>query len=214
MIRIVENKDWIIYTLLGVGFLYVVMFRVLLRDISLIKFFTLKEEFANNTIQSWVVTSVGFIILAAIALSNILPINPRLFAEYFNVFGYTPNKVGSIILAVVFLFFFRTVSTYFFLASIGEVERWKSFYFLATKFFLGYSLALIVLVLAQNYFPIETEWMIYVYAVFFCMSFIFKNLVYLFHHKTILPDEWYYKILYICTLQILPFLVVGKFLFF
>ncbi|NHW58550.1 DUF4271 domain-containing protein, partial [Escherichia coli] len=86
--------------------------------------------------------------------------------------------------------------------------------FLATKFFLGYSLALIVLVLAQNYFPIETEWMIYVYAVFFCMSFIFKNLVYLFHHKTILPDEWYYKILYICTLQILPFLVVGKFLFF
>ncbi|WP_260283625.1 hypothetical protein [Riemerella anatipestifer] len=106
MIRIVENKDWIIYSLLGVGFLYVVMFRVLLRDISLIKFFTLKEEFANNTIQSWVVTSVGFIILAAVALSNILPINPRLFAEYLNVFGYTPNKVGSIILALVFLFFF------------------------------------------------------------------------------------------------------------
>ncbi|MBO4233421.1 DUF4271 domain-containing protein [Riemerella anatipestifer] len=214
MIRIVENNDWIIYSLLGVGFLYVVMFRVLLRDISLIKFFTLKEEFANNTIQSWVITSVGFTILASVALSDILPINPHLFAKYFNIFGYTPNKVGSIVLALVFLFFFRTVSTYFFLASIGEVERWKSFYFLTTKFFLGYSLALIGLVFVQNYLLTEKAWVIYMYIVFFCMSFIFKNLVYLFHHKAILPDEWYYKILYICTLQILPFLVVWKFLFF
>ncbi|MDY3547846.1 DUF4271 domain-containing protein [Riemerella anatipestifer] len=214
MIRIVENKDWIIYSLLGVGFLYVLMFRVLLRDISLVNFFTLKEEFANNALQSWVVTSLGFVALASLALADILPINPHLFAEYFNVFGYTPNKVGSVILALVFLFSFRTMFTYFFLASIGEVERWKSFYFLTTKFFLGYSLILMLLVLIQYYIPVEKDWFIYIYIVLFPLAFVFKNLVYLFHHKAILPDEWYYKILYICTLQILPFLVVWKFLFF
>ncbi|TQE61297.1 DUF4271 domain-containing protein, partial [Leptospira interrogans] len=40
-----------------------------------------------------------------------------------------------------------------------------------------------------------------------------KNLVYIFHNQPILPEKWYYKFLYICTLQIVPVLVLWKFLF-
>ncbi|WKS95255.1 DUF4271 domain-containing protein [Riemerella columbina] len=213
MIRILEHKDWVIFSLLGIGFLYVFVLRVLLRDINLVEFFTLKKEVANNTFQAWLLVSLGFAIAVGLALSSLLPMVPHWFATEISVWGYQPNKIGSVLLSLLVLFAFRNFFTYFLFASIGDLDRWASFYFVATKFFMGSTLALIALILAQYYLSIDTEWMLYAYMAFFSISFIFKNLVYYFHKDEILPEEWYYKILYICTLQILPFLVVWKFLF-
>jgi hypothetical protein len=51
------------------------------------------------------------------------------------------------------------------------------------------------------------------YAFSMLMMFLAKCIFELFHKEPILPKEWYHKILYICTLQILPLLVLAKLLF-
>ena len=48
----------------------------------------------------------------------------------------------------------------------------------------------------------------------FAFAFLFKQIYYILHSSNILPQKWYYKFLYICTLQIVPVLVLWKLLFF
>lgn len=213
MIRILEYKDWVIFSLLGVGFLYVFLFRVLLRDIGLVEYLKLSIEMANNRFQSWVITSLGFIIVLALALVPYLSVTPALFSEYFSIAGYEPSRFGSVLVVVLALWAYRAFFTYFLLASLGDVDRWDRFYFVSTKFFLVYTIVLAAMVVLQYYIPIDRGQMLYVYFVLFGVGFIFKNLIYYYHKQPTLPEEWYYKILYICTLQILPALVVLKFLF-
>ncbi|MDO5616201.1 MAG: DUF4271 domain-containing protein, partial [Cruoricaptor ignavus] len=44
--------------------------------------------------------------------------------------------------------------------------------------------------------------------------FSFKILFFTFNKNYILPKEWYYKFLYICTLQFAPLFALSKLLFF
>ncbi|WP_018674701.1 DUF4271 domain-containing protein [Riemerella columbina] len=214
MVRIIENKDWVIYTLLAVGFLYVFIFRVLMREITLLKYLALDLEFVNNRFQTWLMVSAGFVVVAGLALAPFLPVIPEFYHQYDILGGYQLNKLGCVLVTLLGLFAFRILFTYFLLANSGELERWQHFYFVTTKIFLVYTLVLTCLVLIQYYIPIPKDWMIYTYLISFIIGFIFKNLIYIFKRPSILPEEWYYKILYICTLQILPFLVVCKLLFF
>ncbi|SDE56322.1 DUF4271 domain-containing protein [Riemerella columbipharyngis] len=212
MVRIVENKDWIIYTLLGISFLYVFMFRILLREISVVKFYTLKEEFVSNRFQTWVISSLGLSIVMSLAFSQFMPIIPKIFGSC-APFGYQLNKFGVFWICMVALFSVRSVFTLLFFLSIGEVKIWGSFYYVAAKYYFALSLVLMILVLVQNFLLPDGSDMLYPYVVVFGFSFVLKNLIYLFNNLQILPSEWYYKILYICALQILPILVLWKFLF-
>lgn len=61
---------------------------------------------------------------------------------------------------------------------------------------------------AYYYFPIDKERALGCYLIIIGLLFFIKNILYIFHRDEPLPREWYYKILYICTLQILPLLAL------
>ncbi|WP_232815864.1 DUF4271 domain-containing protein [Chryseobacterium capnotolerans] len=73
---------------------------------------------------------------------------------------------------------------------------------------------MIILCVTHYYFPIDRNKIFPYYFFFFAFVFIFKVFFYLFHKNKILPEKWYYKFLYICTLQIAPLLLLWKLLFF
>lgn len=212
-IRIPENNDWVIFILLGCIFLYLFMMNIVEREANLKDFLLQKYFDASNNLPSWAITSCVTTLALSVLLSQYVPIVPKYVADL-QLFGYQLNKFGFCLLAVVFFYLTKTTLGFLFYQSIGDAKKWTIFYFTSTKFYFILSFLLIILCVTHYYFPIDRNKMFLYYLLFFCFVFIFKIFFYLFHKNNILPEKWYYKFLYICTLQIAPLLLLWKLLFF
>ena len=212
-VRFPENNDWVVFILIGSIFLYIFMMNVIEREANLKDFLFQKYFDSSNNLPNWIITSVVFVFLMSALISQYVPVIPQFIVEN-QIFGYHLNKLGYT-LAVVSLFYFaRTSLSFLFYHSIGDGKKWNVFYFTSTKMQFVLSILLMLLCVGHYYFPVEKNKMFEVYVVSFCFVFIFKVLFYMFHKNNILPQEWYYKFLYICTLQIAPLLMLWKLLFF
>jgi hypothetical protein len=212
-IRIPENNDWVILILLGCIFLYLFMMNVIEREANLKDFLLQKYFDASNNLPSWVITSCVTVLTLSVLISQYIPIVPKYIADL-QILGYQLNKFGFCLIAIVFFYLIKSTLGFLFFQSIGDGKRWSIFYFTSTKFYFILSFLLIILCVTHYYFPIDRNKMFLYYLIFFSFVFIFKVFFYLFHKNNILPEKWYYKFLYICTLQIAPLLVLWKLLFF
>lgn len=212
-IRIPENNDWVIFILLGCIFLYLFMMNVIEREANLKDFLLQKYFDASNNLPSWVITSCVTVLTLSVLISQYIPIVPKYIADL-QIVGYQLNKFGFCLLAIVFFYLIKSTLGFLFFQSIGDGKRWSIFYFTSTKFYFILSFLLIILCVTHYYFPIDRNKMFLYYLIFFSFVFIFKVFFYLFHKNNILPEKWYYKFLYICTLQIAPLLLLWKLLFF
>ena len=170
-------------------------------------------EDSSNHILIWIIVSLVYCVVLSVLISQYIPIVPEIVAKM-HVLGYQLNKFGFTLLSVFLFYFVRMILTYLFYQSIGQAKKWPVFYFAATKFYFVISLILILLVIVHYYFGISKAEVFPWYVLGFCSLFAFKNLFYLFHPQKVFPTEWYYKILYICTLQFVPLLALWKLLFF
>ncbi len=211
--RIPENNDWVLFILLGCIFLYLFMMNIVEREASLKDFLLQKYFDASNNLPSWVMTSAVTALTLSALVSQYVPTVPE-YAANLQVLGYQMNKFGFCLLCVVLFYLVKTSLGYLFFQSIGDGKRWTVFYFTATKFYFILSFLLIILCIMQYYFPVDRNKLFLYYLLFFSFVFIFKVFFYLFHKNRVLPAKWYYKFLYICTLQIAPLLMLWKLLFF
>ncbi|WP_415325169.1 DUF4271 domain-containing protein [Chryseobacterium sp. MMS23-Vi53] len=212
-IRIPENNDWVIFILLGCIFLYLFMMNIVEREANLKDFLLQKYFDASNNLPSWVITSCVVTLTLSVLISQYVPVVPKFVADL-QVLGYQLNKFGFCLLTIVLFYLTKTSLGFLFYQSIGDGKKWTIFYFTSTKFYFILSFLLIILSVTHYYFPIDRNKMFFYYLLFFCFVFIFKIFFYLFHKNNILPEKWYYKFLYICTLQIAPLLLLWKLLFF
>ncbi len=212
-IRIPENNDWVIFILLGCVFLYLFMMNIVEREANLRDFLLQKYFDASNNLPSWVITSCVIILTLSVLVSQYVPTVPKFVAEL-QILGYQLNKFGFCLMAIVLFYLVRTSLGFLFFQSIGDGKKWTVFYFTATKFYFILSFLLISLCIIHYYFPVDRNEMFLYYLLFFSFVFVFKVFFYLFHKNKILPEKWYYKFLYICTLQIAPLLLLWKLLFF
>ncbi|WP_449399845.1 DUF4271 domain-containing protein [Chryseobacterium wanjuense] len=212
-IRIPENNDWVIFILLGCIFLYLFMMNIIEREANLKDFLLQKYFDASNNLPSWVITSCVTALTLSVLISQYIPIVPKYIADL-QILGYQLNKFGFCLIAIVFFYLIKSTLGFLFFQSIGDGKRWSIFYFTSTKFYFVLSFLLIILCVTHYYFPIDRNKMFLYYLLFFSFVFIFKVFFYLFHKNNILPEKWYYKFLYICTLQIAPLLLLWKLLFF
>jgi hypothetical protein len=104
--------------------------------------------------------------------------------------------------------------TFLFYSSIGDGKNLKGLALISAKYYFLESIGLIVAGFSLYYFPLDLVQYFYVVIIVMVSLFVLKNLIYIFHNQAILPEKWYYKFLYICTLQIVPVLVLWKFLFY
>lgn len=212
-LRIPENNDWVIFILLGCAFLYLFMMIGLLRDSTIREFVLQEYSDSANSLLSWLIVTVVFCLTFSVLISQYVPIIPKPFSEL-GLFGLQLNKIGFTIIAVFCFYLIKVVFGYFFYQSTGNGNRWSIFYFTNTRFFFIASLVLMVLCVAHYYFPIDHHRIFPYYVGAGAFAFIFKIFYYLFHRNAVLPKEWYYKFLYICTLQFVPVIALWNILFF
>lgn len=212
-IRIPENNDWVIFILLGCVFLYLFMMNIVEREANLKDFLLQKYFDSSNNLPSWVIISCVITLTLSVLISQYIPTVPKYIADL-RILGYQLNKFGFCFTAVVLFYLLRTGLGFLFFQSIGDGKKWTVFYFTAAKFYFILSFLLIILCITHYYFPVDRNRMFLYYLFFFSFVFIFKVFFYLFHKNKILPEKWYYKFLYICTLQIAPLLLLWKLLFF
>lgn len=209
-IREIGNSDWVILVILLCLFLYVFMLVSLNRESSLQDFVLqpLSEAVANITLN-WLMVSVVFVLVTTGLVSQYVPIIPLEVSRY-QLFGFELNKWGFTCIALSVYFIAKSLLSYLFYMSIGEGKSWGRMNFVATKFYFIYSLVVMVASVVHYYFGIDHQLALRFYWLLFALIFVFKLFYYLFNKNEILPKEWYYKILYICTLQIIPLVVLWR----
>ena len=211
-IRIPENYDWVIFIILGCCALYIIMFNWLQRDPSLKNFILQKIDGSSNAFPNWIITSVCYCLLLTSLVSQIIPTLPEAISKL-SILGLSLNNFGYSLLVVSGLYFIKSTLTFLFFHSVGSGKRWGRFYFSITRFYFILSLILIVANVIHYYYLPNKEFMLQVYAPIAVCLLVFKVAFYIFHKNQILPKPWYYKFLYICTLQIAPILVAWRLLF-
>ena len=213
MIRVVEHHDWVIYCIIGIILSYIIIFKTLHRDVTLIEFILQPYEESNNNTLSWVLTTILFSVSFSVLFSQFIPIVPKFIAQNLVLAGITFNKFGFVLFSLLLFQLIKNIFVYLFYGSINQLERFGRYSFVAQKYFMVYSLVILVISFLHYYLHFKTSNAFFYYSSLIFIAFTIKILIYLFHPQQILPRQWYYKFLYICTLQILPILVLWKFWF-
>lgn len=211
-VRIPENNDWVIFSILGCIFAFLFMLLSLNREANLKEFIMQEMGDSSNALLNWLISSLVFCILLSVFISQYVPIVPEKIS-HLQYAGLQLNKFGFTFITLSSFYLIKMFFTILFYSSIGDEKKWIDLRFIATKlYFLG-SLSLATLCIAHYYFITDKTRALAFYFSGMAITFIFKILFYSFNKNNILPEQWFYKILYICTLQILPLLVLWKVLF-
>ncbi len=211
--RIVQQNDWVIIIIVCCIFLYIFMLLSLRRDSSVTEFLLEKYADSTNNFLSWIIISLVYTLVSSVFVSQSIPVVPKKVSDI-HILGYELNKFGFTFLSISGFYFVKNILTYLFFAGTGAVKKWDIFYFTASKFYFCLSVLVIMGCVVHYFYLFDRFVMFDIYVVLFVIAFLFKLLFYMFHRNNILPEKWYYKFLYICTLQIVPVLVLLKLLFF
>ena len=182
------------------------------RDSSVRVFLMQKFADSSNNFLSWIIVSVVFIVLLAVLVSQAIPVVPKKIRDL-HLFGYEMNKFGFTFLTLLSFYGLKSVLGYLFYAGTGTLKRWSYFQFAASKFYFTVSLLLMLLCFYQYFYEFDVLKLFDFYFIGFIVLFLFKIMLYLLSPQHILPHKWYYKFLYICTLQIAPVIALWKLLF-
>ena len=212
MVRIVENHDWVIFTLLGLGVVYLILFNWVQKEVSFREYLLQSYGEAQNNLLSWVFVSCVFIVSQALLLAQYIPIVPRYVSDN-DISGWVPNKIGFMIIILSAYYLLKTLITLLFYRAIAQPKKWMVLGFIAQRFYFVESLLIMLAVIVHYYLGVDKQQAYLIYIITELVFFVVKNICYFLHKEKPLPEEWYYKILYICTLQILPMLAVWKFVF-
>ena len=212
MVRIVENHDWVIFTLLGLGVVYLILFNWVQKEVSFREYLLQSYGEAQNNLLSWVFVSCVFIVSQALLLAQYIPIVPRYVMDN-DISGWVPNKIGFMIIILSVYYLLKTLITLLFYRAVTRPKKWMILGFIAQRFYFVESLLIILAVIVHYYLGVDKQQAYLIYIITELVFFVVKNICYFLHKEKPLPEEWYYKILYICTLQILPMLAVWKFVF-
>ncbi len=213
LVRIVQHNDWVVIILVSCIFLYIFMLLSLRRDSSVTEFLLQKFADSTNNFLSWIIISFVFALVLSVFVSQNIPVVPQKVTD-FQFSGYELNKFGFTFASISVFYFLKNICTYLYFAGTGTTKKWEVFYFTASKFYFSFSILIMILIVLQFFFLFDKFLMLDVYLAVFAFAFLFKQCFYIFHPSSILPEKWYYKFLYICTLQIVPVLVLWKLLFF
>ena len=213
MVRIVQQNDWVTFIVTGCILLYTFMLLYLQRDSSVRVFILQKFADSSNNFLSWLIISAVFVLSFATLISQTIPIVPAKIREM-NLFGYELNKFGFTLWVLILFYSVKSGLGYLYFAGTGSQEKWPYFQFTASKFYFVASLVLLVACIYQFYINADLSLLYNYYFWGFFGVFLLKILLYLFSPQYILPIKWYYKFLYICTLQIAPVIALWRILYF
>lgn len=213
LIRIVEHNNWVIISLFLSILALVLTFSYLNRGASIQDFILRKKEETSNITLSWIIFSVVFFVQISVLLSQYVPIVPRVVDD-FSILGLSLNKLGYVMLIFGSFYLIKIAFSFFFYLSINQMKYFENLQFIASRLYFVGSVVMMILVFVNYFFDLERSVFLMILLGIIIFLFIFKNISYLINGKENLPKQWYYKLLYICLLQIAPLFAVWKLVFF
>lgn len=212
MLRLAEHNEWVFFTMIGCIFALLFMQIILHRYANLREFLLENYEDSSNNLPTWLITSAVYITALSTLLSQYVPVIPEPVAHW-SIFGLTLNKIGFSLSVLIIFYLLKALLSFLFFASVGHHKAWAKFYFATSKFYFVSSIILIAANFSHYYFVTDNAAALKIYFICIAIVFIFKIFYYIFNKNAILPNQWYYKFLYICTLQIAPIFALWKLLF-
>lgn len=206
------SAEWVAWLLLGCLFILAGSFRLLYQHPTVWHYLKAPQVPSVNNLAFYVIVSGVCTALLAALLSGYVPLLPawtdelRVAGIGLNPFGYT-WWVLSLTDAV------RVLLTFLLFSATGNAQRWAHFYYFMAKYQVVYSFPLLVLCIARYFFPVDVYHFGEILLITLGLSFIIKIALTLILRPEVLPSPWYYKLLYICTLQFSPVLLVAQLLF-
>ena len=207
-----ENTDWVVGIILGSVLLYILVLHVLQRQPNIVKFLNQNFQDSGNIFPSFLIVSGVFILLLSTLIYSFVPSIPR-FLTFLDFAGMELTRFGYTLLVLCVFYFIKFFCTFFFFSTVDIVKGWGKMYFLCLKYYLVLGVALIGFVFFVFFTSVSHFMLLQFFFYGAVIALFFKILYFLLHPAGILPKEWYYKILYICTLQFVPYIVLGKLLF-
>ncbi len=213
LVRIVQQNDWVACIIIGCILLYIFMLLYLHRDSSVREFLLQKKADSSNNFLTWLLISVVYVLSVTTLISQTIPIVPAAVRKL-HFLGLELNKFGFTLWVIILFYLFKSLLSYLFFLGTGSGKKWSYFQFTAAKFYFTVSLVVMVLCIYQHYFPVNMAVLLDYYFYGFVAVFLLKIMLYLFSPQHILPTKWYYKFLYICTLQFAPVVALWSVLYF
>lgn len=204
--RPIENLDWVIYILVFTLLLIVVGRLLFSNNYEALTDIDRFQEVNDNQALFGLIFQLSFAVLTGTILLDYL------VSDYDYIF-YTPVlKVLAVAVLILIFFSIRsilgTVAAYAF-----GISQDRNLNLKITNYFRVYSVAILWICVLLFYFTgILKPIILVIMAVFLVLIRVFTY-HYLFKNQ---PEKqskiWYYNILYLCALEILPLLVLLKFL--
>ncbi len=176
MIRVVEHHDWVIYCIIGIILSYIIIFKTLHRDVTLIEFILQPYEESNNNTLSWVFTTILFFGKFFGAIFTIHSDCPKFITQNLVVAGITFNKFGFVLVSMLLFHLIKNIFVYLFYGSINQLERFGRYSFVAQKYFMVYSLVILVISFLHYYLHFKTSNAFVYYSSFDFHSIYHQNI--------------------------------------
>ncbi len=205
--RPVDSLDWVIYVLIA-SMLVIVLSRVLFSNnfesLNKIERF---QEINDNQGPFAFICQILFAILTGTLLMNYLT------TEYDFVFHTPLLKVFAVALLILVIFGLRTFLGMIAAYAMG-ISFDQNFNLKTSNYYRAYSVAVLWVAVLIFYFSgIEQKFLILILTGIILIIIRGFQYAYKFQNQSEKQSKiWYYNILYLCALEILPLLVMFKFL--
>jgi len=204
--RPAENLDWVICIL---------FFSMLLMALNRVLFSNNFKALAN--IERFVevndnqgIFSLSLQLIFAALLGTLIA--PYMIRDYDFIF-YTP-VLKVLAVAVIVLLFFALRSLFGWLGLFAfKIPSDQNLNFRSSSYYRAYSVAVLWMAVTLYYFSGLNRLTVFVVSIIILLIIRLLHIIYRYRNQ---PEQqtkiWYYNILYLCALEILPLLVLFKFL--
>lgn len=207
------SNDLPIFIVLVSATLLVIVFQVFHKGMGLIDYLTGPMEETGNLYSSWILGSIAFAMCWSVILSSFIPAVPRSWQDLVSFSGFRFTSFGFVFWCVSGLMLFRSIFSFLFFHTSGHKSTWLPFVHQALQFHTVYTLFLLPSILIWFYIlDSSVHFFPHIIAILGGIE-VLKIVHYLIHHRHCLPHGWYHKMLYICTLEILPLFFLWKYIY-
>lgn len=204
--RSVENLNWVIIMLMA-ALLVLVVSRILFTN----HFYAIGslEKFVEVNDNQQIFSLINQVLFAVLLGSLFVP---YLIEDYDLIFFKPITKAAAI--AVILLLFFWIKSLFVVLGSYAFKLSYNNTHnFRVASFYRFYSVGVLWLAVLLFYFTDFSRLIIFGICLLILVLFRILNFTYqIKNQQEQISKNWYYNILYLCALEILPLLVLYKFL--
>jgi len=207
--RIVISNDWVTLLILGIVILIVVANFVDQKRLHSLFVLPFNKSYRlNYSNETWQIFNFLFFVISNLILSLYLFVIIQKFNP--NFIAYSSYPFLKIVLFVIIYWVFR-YSIGKLTAVLFEIKKINNeASFIKMSYYYSSTLYLLIFLIFSLYFFESNTLFLYITSSFFVVLLLLRYLYFLNYFKSFISSHFFYFILYLCTLEIAPLLIVFK----